>query len=377
MSHITSLHHAPDVQHKRHLPAFWRHFLQMLAAMMVGMIATARREFTMFTWVSCGVRAGRRAGLRGGVVLAGAAILAGGMLASTASAATVPRPTPGLVPGASTLVTSSEDSIRIFYQQASGSLITVFGPAASEWGMPQNLGGVLTSGPAAITINGGFEEFANTWVFARGTDNAVWYREFVGARGSWGPWTRLGGKRALGAPGVTCLGGRASSPIVFIRGTNGALWQRSLSGGGWVSRGGHLASPPAPLPAVAGKCPGRLDVFALGTDHKVREFTGTWHRVGGKAASAPAAVRLPSGETDLFIRGTDNALWMNVRVPGALTWQGWHRIGGFLTSAPTATIWPSSFLGQVRTVLFLGRNGNLRITQNAVGTSTWTRGQVP
>jgi NhaP-type Na+/H+ or K+/H+ antiporter len=40
MSHITSLHHAPEVHHQRHLPAFWRHFLQMLAAMMVGMIAT-------------------------------------------------------------------------------------------------------------------------------------------------------------------------------------------------------------------------------------------------------------------------------------------------------------------------------------------------
>jgi len=310
-------------------------------------------------------------------VLAGIAVLAGGVLAGTASAATVPRPAPGFVPGASTLVTSSEDSIRIFYQQVNHSLITVFGPAASEWGRPQNLGGVLTSGPAAITIKGGFEEFASTWVFARGTDNAVRYRKFAGARGSWGRWIRLGGRAALGAPGVTCRGGPASRPVVFIRGTNGALWQRALSGGRWVSRGGRLASPPAPLPAVAGKCPARLDVFALGTGHAVWEFTGTWHRVGGKSASAPAAVRLPSGATDLFIRGTDNALWMNVRAPGAAAWRGWHRIGGFLTSAPTATIWPSSFVGKERTVLFLGRHGNLRIAHNALGTSTWTWGQVP
>jgi hypothetical protein len=40
MSHTVSLHHAPDVHRKPHLPAFWRHFLQMLAAMAVGMIAT-------------------------------------------------------------------------------------------------------------------------------------------------------------------------------------------------------------------------------------------------------------------------------------------------------------------------------------------------
>ena len=332
----------------------------------------------MFTWVSRGVRAARLIGTRGGVVLVGAMVLAGGVLASTASAATVPQPAPRFVPGASTLVTSAQgDTIRIFYQQVNHGLVMVSGPWASEWGRPQNLGGVLTSGPAAITIKAGSGESTSTWVFARGTDKAVHYREFAGTRGSWGPWTRLGARAALGAPGVTCVGGPASRPIVFIRGTDGALWQRSLSGGHWISHGGHLASPPVPLPAVAGKCPGRIDVFALGTDHAVWEFTGAWHRVGGKSASAPAAVRLPNGETDLFIRGTGNALWMNTRAPGAAGWRGWHHVGGFLTSAPMAAMWPFSVLGKARTVLFLGRHGNLRIAHNTVGTSTWTWAQVP
>jgi hypothetical protein len=40
MSHLVSLRRTPEVHHKRHLPAFWRHFLEMLAAMAVGMIAT-------------------------------------------------------------------------------------------------------------------------------------------------------------------------------------------------------------------------------------------------------------------------------------------------------------------------------------------------
>jgi hypothetical protein len=35
-----SRHHAPEVHRKRHLPAFWRHFLEMFAAMAVGMAAT-------------------------------------------------------------------------------------------------------------------------------------------------------------------------------------------------------------------------------------------------------------------------------------------------------------------------------------------------
>jgi hypothetical protein len=40
MSHLVSRGHAHGVHHKRHLPTFWRHFLEMLAAMAVGMIAT-------------------------------------------------------------------------------------------------------------------------------------------------------------------------------------------------------------------------------------------------------------------------------------------------------------------------------------------------
>lgn len=40
MSHLVSLRRAFEAHHKRHLPAFWRHFLEMLAAMAVGMIAT-------------------------------------------------------------------------------------------------------------------------------------------------------------------------------------------------------------------------------------------------------------------------------------------------------------------------------------------------
>ena len=79
----------------------------------------------MITRVSRGAGAARRASLRGGVALVGAAIL-GGVLASPVSAATVPRPAPGFVPGASTL--TSGNTIRIFYQQVNHNLITVRSP---------------------------------------------------------------------------------------------------------------------------------------------------------------------------------------------------------------------------------------------------------
>jgi hypothetical protein len=232
---------------------------------------------------------------------------------------------------------------------------------------------VLSSGPAAITIGTG-TEFTNPWVFARGTDQAVWFRRFSDGLGTWGPWTSLGG-RSTGAPGVTCVGPAPAAPVVLVRGGDDALWARSPGGGGWVRLGGRLASAPAGLPTVATTCPPVQDVFALGTDHAVWEFTGRWRQVGGRSDSAPAAVRLPSGETDLFVRGTDNALWMNTRAPGATAWQGWHRAGGALTSAPTAGVFPFSPL--TRSVLALGSDGNLWHGRNVVGTSTWMWTQVP
>ena len=167
----------------------------------------------MFTGVSRAVRAAGRTGLRGGAVLVGAAILAGGVLASPASAATVPRPAPGFVPGATRAERHDPHLLPAGQPQPDHSVR----PVGVGVGQAAEPGGELTSGPAAITINGGFENFANTWVFARGTGKAVRYRGFAGARGSWGRWTRLGARAASGAPGVTCLAGPPSSPIVFIR----------------------------------------------------------------------------------------------------------------------------------------------------------------
>jgi hypothetical protein len=334
----------------------------------------------MLTWVSLRVRAAGRAIMRGSAVLAGAAILAGGVLATPVSGTTDPQPTAGLVPGVSTLATAGQDSIRIFYQQASHSLATIYGPAASEWGQPQNLGGVLTSGASAITIKGPVEEFASTSVFVRGTDQAVWYRAFSDARGTWGPWTSLGG-RAIGTPGVICVA-TGRYPAVFVRGTDDALWRRDLSGdpsgSKWFSFGGRLASAPAALQVAAGTCPpGGPIVFALGTDDAIWELDQVWHRVGGQSTVAPAAVQLPSGEIDLFARGTDNALWMNVLAPGATAWRGWHQVGGILTSAPAAGIWPFSLAPPSLSMVALGADGNLWIGHNAIGTATWDWAQVP
>ncbi|MEH2385895.1 MAG: hypothetical protein V7K14_08975, partial [Nostoc sp.] len=43
-----------------------------------------------------------------------------------------------------------------------------------------------------------------------------------------------------------------------------------------------------------------------------------------------------SGRLDVFVRGTDNALWHKWFDGG---WSGWESLGGILTSSPTAVSW--------------------------------------
>jgi hypothetical protein len=301
----------------------------------------------------------------GATVATVAMLLLLGPLAAGSSAATTPPPAPGQVPGLASIGGGAVMSnLDVFYQQVNRQLIVVRGTTKT------NLGGVLASGPAGIAKSP--TEFVDETVFVRGTDGAIWYRAYSDGLGEWGPWTRLGGS-ALGAPSATCVGASTQPELVYVRGRDSALWRTSV-GGSWRSLGGVLASDPSAVPAVNGACTTRQDVFALGADHAVWEWTGAWRRVGGKSTVSPAAVRLANGQTNLFVRGTDAALWMSTRAAGGSTWSAFHRVGGVLTSAPTATVFPVS--PQTRAVFALGRDGNLWRGTNPVGSSVWTWTQV-
>jgi hypothetical protein len=307
---------------------------------------------------------------RGRRALPAVALVAAMLFAASSGVAraTTPRPTPDTVPG---VTTTAYGLIDVFYQRSDRRLSL---RAGDERGLPGrgDLGGVLTSGPAGITIG---SEFEATWVFARGADEALWYRVVGSGDGGWRPWTSVGG-RSLGAPTTSCVGDITARPIVWVRGVDRALWRRSLAGGPWERLGGVLGSDPAVAPSRGGQCPVREDVFVLGTDLAVWEFAGgAFQRVGGRSPSAPAAVELRSGETDLFVRGADGALWMNSRAAIAAPWAGWHRVGGRITSPPVATVFPAS--PPTRTIFALGADGDLWRGRNVVGTTTWAWDEVP
>ena len=94
--------------------------------------------------------------------------------------ATTPRPTPDTVPG---VTTTAYGLIDVFYQRSDRRLSL---RAGDERGLPGrgDLGGVLTSGPAGITIG---SELEATWVFARGADEAIGTGWWVVATADGGP----------------------------------------------------------------------------------------------------------------------------------------------------------------------------------------------
>jgi glycosyltransferase involved in cell wall biosynthesis len=110
----------------------------------------------------------------------------------------------------------------------------------------------------------------------------------------------------------------------------------------WEPLGGVLTSGP-------GACswsPGRVDVFVRGTDNALwhKWFSGGWsgwESLGGVLTSDPAAVSWGANRIDVFVRGTDNALWHKWFSGG---WSGWESLGGVLTSGPGACSWSSGRL---------------------------------
>jgi hypothetical protein len=101
------------------------------------------------------------------------------------------------------------------------------------------------------------------------------------------------------------------------------------------------------LAAVANPSqPDRLDVFVRGTDNALwHTFTANndghwngWVTLGGGLASAPAAVSWQDGSRiDVFVRGTDAGLWH--KWWDGSHWSGWEGLGGILAGAPAAVSW--------------------------------------
>ena len=137
---------------------------------------------------------------------------------------------------------------------------------------------------------------------------------------------------------------------LFVTGYNNALWYNQCNlqdpnlpnwgWGGWVSLGGQLTSSPSAVVLPSGQ----IDVYVHGTDGAVWSTTTTnngaswsnWYQIGGQVAPGTGpGVSGWSGHEDLFVVGTDGALWQKTWT--ASGWSGWASLGGSgFTSSPAA-----------------------------------------
>ena len=160
-------------------------------------------------------------------------------------------------------------------------------------------------------------------VFAQGTYHALWNKHYQPGSG-WSSWEYLGGYLTSSPAATSPANGVID---VFVRGTNGALYSKQLSGGVWGSWnniGGQLA--PGTGPAVCAQNANSLDVFVQGADHALyyTHWDGTkwsaWQNLGGYLTSSPAATSPANGVIDVFVRGTNGALWESSYNNGSYAW---------------------------------------------------------
>jgi hypothetical protein len=163
--------------------------------------------------------------------------------------------------------------------------------------------------------------------FVVGTNNALYYKTQTAAGSStWSSsWTSLGGGlRASTDPAVIANDdGRLQA---FVVGTNNALYYKTQTAAGsstwsssWTSLGGGIKADTSP--DVARNSDGRLQVFVVGTNNALYYKTQTaagsstwstsWTSLGGglRASTDPTVIANDDGRLQAFVVGTNNAIY--------------------------------------------------------------------
>jgi hypothetical protein len=129
---------------------------------------------------------------------------------------------------------------------------------------------------------------------------------------------------------------------IFAVDPSGGLWNTSMapsSNGTWTPLGGVCTASPAAVSWNASYL--RIDVFVRGSDGALwwkyyQNGWSKWESLGGQLASGsgPAVASWSAGRLDVFVEGTNGALYHKWYSGGA--WSGWQNLGGKLTSSPAA-----------------------------------------
>lgn len=218
----------------------------------------------------------------------------------------------------------------------------------NKWSKWNSLGAVLQSAPAlAMNKDGRLE------VFIRGTNGSLWHRWQAKAGGTkWSNWQTLFSPReAEGINDPFVIVNKDGRLQVFVLGGDGALWhiyQKKPNAlladdwGNWDSLGGKLQSKPV----VGRNKDGRLEVFVRGTDralwhiHQMRPGSDAWSKwlSHGGGVHEPQVVATPDGRLHVFVRGNERSLWQISQTSPNDGWTDWKHLGGALPDTVAVAI---------------------------------------
>ena len=239
--------------------------------------------------------------------------------------------------------------LDVFVRGANNSIYhtaSVNGGAYQIW---QSFGGGTYSDPSATAW--GTDRID---MVVRGTDDNIYHGIYYPATNTFGGWAPLNFPlQAAGSPTLISSGACCSGRLdLFVRATNGTIWQLSAINGGWQSwtiRDGIATSD------IAATSWGndRIDVYVRGTDNDIyhawqQPSTNSWHTFGGinlqgtistGAVGNPVVSALGSssaGRLDLYTRGSDACIYHYAQIVGTAQ-QSWEKLGGnALTDPATA-----------------------------------------
>ncbi len=278
-------------------------------------------------------------------------------------------------------VTSGPGLINIFARATDGRLLERWYDSNGWNTIYNNIGGsYLNSPPAAVSLGNGHKD-----LFETTSDGSVRHRYYLPDATGWRPWEDLG--HPFGIPLATqpSVVSKAPGKInLFVKGTDGRLWEKWYENGQWVSTwnnvgGSTISSAPAAMtlgnghvdlfettsdgnirhryyspdaigwrgwedlghpfgiplasaPAVISKAPNKINIFVKGTDGRLWEkwfdngqWVNTWNNIGGSYInSAPAAVSLGGGHVDLFETTSDGSIRHRYYLPDATGWRDWE-----------------------------------------------------
>jgi len=190
-------------------------------------------------------------------------------------------------------------------------------------------------------------------LFIAGQDQALWYLYQTAPNNGWEGFVPLGNPPVLGLGSLT-VATNADGRLEVFAGTviGGAgrpglwhQWQTASGTDGW-SDWEPFDNPPGTQtqlvtpPAVGPSADGRLELFLVGSDEALYHRWQTapsngwsgWSPMGTPkpglgVPTIPALAPSADGRLELFIQGTDGALWHQWQTAPSNGWSGWSSLG--------------------------------------------------